>query len=93
MSAPDLAALWAAHCAQEFEHKNAAATMATMTAEPDVNHVPTLTGGVGQAELAHFYATHFIPCNPADLELVHMSRRRSTMGKVSPSGDYLCQEV
>jgi carboxymethylenebutenolidase len=70
---PDLAALWAAHCAQEFASKDAAATMATMTAEPYVNHVPTLTGGVGHAQLLHFYASRFIPCNPPDLALTRVS--------------------
>jgi carboxymethylenebutenolidase len=70
---PDLAALWAAHCAQEFADKDADATMATMVAQPYVNHVPTLTGGVGAAQLRDFYATRFIPCNPPDLTLTRIS--------------------
>lgn len=61
------------HCAQEFTAKDAAATMATMVAEPYVNHVPVLTGGVGKAQLLHFYATKFIPCNPPDLKLTRVS--------------------
>jgi carboxymethylenebutenolidase len=77
---PDLAVRWAAHCAQEFSAKDADATMATMVAEPYVNHVPTLTGGVGRAQLLHFYATHFIPCNPPDLELTRVSL---TVGTIS----------
>ena len=72
-SKPDLAALWAAHCAQEFESKDAAATLATMSGAPYVNHVPTLTGGCGREGLLRFYATHFIPCNPPDLQLTRIS--------------------
>ena len=41
-------------------------TMATMTEDPYVNHVPTLTGGVGAKELRRFYAHHFIPVQPDD---------------------------
>ena len=31
------------------------ATMATMVAEPNVNHVPTIMGGVGAEALKDFY--------------------------------------
>ena len=31
------------------------ATMATMVAEPNVNHVPTMMGGVGAEALKDFY--------------------------------------
>jgi carboxymethylenebutenolidase len=48
--------------------------MATMTAEPYVNHVPTMTGGVGQAQLARFYRNHFVNSNPKDTKLVPVSR-------------------
>jgi hypothetical protein len=34
--------------------------MATMVAEPNVNHVPTMMGGVGAEALKYFYANHFI---------------------------------
>ena len=51
----DLAALWEAHCRYEFETRDADATMATMVAMPYVNHVPTMTGGVGHDELKRFY--------------------------------------
>ena len=47
MPTHDLAALWEAHCRYEFETRDVDATMATMVATPYVNHVPTLTGGVG----------------------------------------------
>ena len=70
----DLEALWEAHTRYEFETRDAAATMATMVAEPYVNHVPVMTGGVGQRDLARFYADHFIPKCPADIAMVPVSR-------------------
>ena len=70
----DLAALWDAHCRYEFETRDVDATMATMTREPYVNHIPTMTGGVGHAQLTHFYAHHFIGANPPDTRLVPISR-------------------
>ncbi|MBB5167633.1 ester cyclase [Mycobacterium sp. AZCC_0083] len=74
MTAHDLAELWEAHCRFEFETRDVDATMATMVAEPYVNHVPTMTGGVGFENLRDFYANHFIGVNPPDLELVPVSR-------------------
>lgn len=70
----DLAALWEAHCRHEFETRDVEATMATMVDEPYVNHIPTMTGGVGKAELRRFYRYHFIGENPPDTELVPISR-------------------
>ena len=70
----DLAALWEAHCRYEFETRDVDATMATMVKTPYVNHVPTLTGGVGQAELHRFYKNHFIPKLPKDTKFIPVSR-------------------
>jgi carboxymethylenebutenolidase len=70
----DLVALWEAHCRYEFETRDVDATMATMVAEPYVNHVPTMTGGVGHDQLRRFYKHHFIGGNPPDTELVPVSR-------------------
>jgi len=70
----DLAALWEAHCRHEFETRDVDATMATMVARPYVNHVPTLTGGVGHDQLKRFYKYHFIGGNPPDTALVPVSR-------------------
>ena len=39
-----------------------------------VNHVPVLTGGSGKPALREFYASHFIPKMPPDLEMVLISR-------------------
>ena len=53
--------------------------MATMVAEPYVNHIPTMTGGVGYRDLLRFYTNHFIPKTPAghqaDSDLAHHRRR------------------
>jgi carboxymethylenebutenolidase len=70
----DLSALWEAHCRCEFEAKDADATMATMVSEPYVNHVPTMTGGVGRDQLKRFYKYHFVGVNPPDFRLVPISR-------------------
>jgi len=70
----DLSALWEKHTMYEFGTRDVPATMKTMVAEPYVNHVPTMTGGVGARDLARFYANHFIPKCPADTKLVPISR-------------------
>jgi carboxymethylenebutenolidase len=74
MADHDLAALWEAHCRYEFETRDVDATMATMVAEPYVNHIPTMTGGVGHDELKRFYKYHFIGVNPPDFRLTPISR-------------------
>ena len=71
---PDLVAIWEAHCKYEFETRDLDATMATMVAEPYVNHIPTMTGGVGQSALRAFYRDHFIGRNPPDTTLSPISR-------------------
>lgn len=70
----DLSALWDMHCYHEFAARDVPATMATMVAEPYVNHIPTMTGGVGQQHLARFYQHHFVNSNPADTRLIPVSR-------------------
>jgi carboxymethylenebutenolidase len=70
----DLVALWEAHCRYEFETRDVDATMATMVAEPYVNNMPTMTGGVGHNQLKRFYKYHFIDGNPPDTELAPISR-------------------
>lgn len=72
--APDLEALWERHTHFEFGLRDVPQTMATMVDEPYVNHVPTMTGGVGAANLARFYQHHFVNSNPQDTRLVPVSR-------------------
>jgi carboxymethylenebutenolidase len=74
MADHDLVTLWEAHCRYEFETRDVDATMATMVAEPYVNHIPTMTGGVGHDALKRFYANHFIGANPPDFAMIPVSR-------------------
>jgi carboxymethylenebutenolidase len=62
------------HVGSEFQLKDAEATMRTMTAEPYLTHVPTLTGGTGYEEVRRFYEYHFIPGWPPDVEVTPISR-------------------
>ncbi len=74
MTPQELVALWEEHCRQEFETRNVDATMSTMVAKPYVNHIPTMTGGVGHDQLKRFYKYHFIGGNPPDTTLTPVSR-------------------
>ena len=70
----DLSALWEEHIRHEFDTRDVPATMATMVAQPYVNHIPTMTGGVGYAQLSRFYQHHFVHGNPQDMALTPISR-------------------
>jgi carboxymethylenebutenolidase len=70
----DLARLWEEHIRHEFETRSTDDTLDTMVEDAYVDHVPVLTGGSGKAELREFYATHFIPRMPPDMEMVPISR-------------------
>jgi carboxymethylenebutenolidase len=78
MADHDIVALWEQHCRCEFETRDVDATMATMVSEPYVNHIPTMTGGVGHDELKRFYKYHFIGVNPPDFRLTSVSRTIGT---------------
>jgi hypothetical protein len=58
----------------EFATKDASATLKTMVPNPYVNHVPTLTGGIGSAQLLKFYRDFFIPSNPPSFTSTLLSR-------------------
>lgn len=70
----NLSELWEKHIEYEFGARDVPKTMATMVAEPYVNHIPTMTGGVGYRELSRFYQHHFVHANPPDMKLVPISR-------------------
>ncbi|EMF13403.1 uncharacterized protein SEPMUDRAFT_132709 [Sphaerulina musiva SO2202] len=70
----DLELLWEEHTFYEFGSRSVENTMATMVEEPYVNHVPTLTGGIGRTNLTNFYRDHFIFSNPEDTTLELISR-------------------
>jgi carboxymethylenebutenolidase len=70
----DLSALWDKHCEYEFGARNVDETMKTMVKEPYVNHIPTMTGGVGYKDLHRFYKDYFVNSNPPDTALTAVSR-------------------
>src|SRR5262249_5694875 len=69
-SAEDLVAVWEEHLRQEFAARNPDGPTDTMAPEPYVNHVPTMTGGLGVKEVKRFYKYHFVTANPEDIEIV-----------------------
>ena len=70
----DLASVFDDHVAAEFVGKDLEATMATMTDEPYVNHVPAMTGGIGVEGVRQFYGDHFIGKWPEDIAITPVSR-------------------
>ena len=66
--------LWELHTQLEFSTKDTAATVATMTPDNYVNHVPVMTGGRGRDEMIEFYGKHFIPRMPSDTTLRLLAR-------------------
>lgn len=70
----DLEAIWDEHTAFEFGERAVEKTMGTMVQEPYVNHIPTITGGIGRRRLTDFYRHHFVFNNPADTAMELVSR-------------------
>jgi carboxymethylenebutenolidase len=70
----DLAATFDAHVKAEFQDLDLEATMATMTDDPYVHHVPTITGGNGTDGVREFYGNHFIRQWPDDTQVEPISR-------------------
>lgn len=70
----DLNSLWELHCFHEFESRDVDSILPTMVSAPYVNHVPTMTGGVGHDDLKRFYKYHFVHANPADTHFIPVSR-------------------
>ena len=66
------------HLAAEFATRDLDATMATMTDDPYLNHVPVMTGGIGWAEVRRFYDQVFIGHWPTDLTTRQVSRTVGT---------------
>lgn len=71
---PDIGAVFDDHVAAEFVDMDLEATMATMTDDPYVNHVPVMTGGVGFEGVRSFYGVHFIGKWPDDVQITPVSR-------------------
>jgi len=70
----DIGAVFDEHVAAEFVHLDLERTMATMTDDPYVNHVPVMTGGVGHDAVRSFYGQHFIGKWPADVVITPVAR-------------------
>ena len=74
MPLADLSRLWEEHTRHEFATRDTESTLATMTEDAYVNHVPVLTGGNGKDALRRFYSRDFIPAMPPDTRLTPISR-------------------
>ena len=70
----DLAATFDAHVKAEFQDLDLEATMTTMSDDPYVHHVPTISGGNGIEGVRDFYSRHFIGQWPDDTETRQVSR-------------------
>ncbi len=69
-----MAALFEQHVGAELEG-DLDTTMATMSDDPHVNHVPTMAGGVGLEGVRAFYRDHLIgKIFPTDMEMTSVSR-------------------
>jgi carboxymethylenebutenolidase len=69
-----LSSVWEEHLKCEFVTKDTESTIKTMVDDAYVNHIPVLTGGIGQNELREFYSQHFIPQMPPDTTITPISR-------------------
>src|SRR6516165_1358956 len=69
-----LLAAWQRHTYTEFVLKDADAALATMTENPYLLMIETGTACVGRAAVRQYYADHFLPAVPPDLELESLSQ-------------------
>src|SRR5215467_3647531 len=69
-----LSSVWDSHLGAEFGAKNADQAVATMTADAYVNFIPLMIGARGRDRVRDFYATHFLPQLPPDMEIAPVSR-------------------
>src|SRR5262245_52092876 len=74
-----MVALWEEHMKAEFQDKDARASCDTMVANPYVNHVPVLTGGVGRRQLLNYYS-------PGAIRAAGPSRASGGWGRGRPQG-------
>jgi carboxymethylenebutenolidase len=69
-----LEATWDEHVAALLDRRDADAAMSTMTTEPSVRHLPTMTGADGRPALGRFYREALLPYLPGELGLTRRSR-------------------
>ena len=67
-------AAWQRHTYAEFVLKDADAALAAMTEHPYLLMIATGTACVGRAAVREYYADHFLPAIPPDLELASLSQ-------------------
>ena len=67
-------ATWQQHTHAEFALKDADAALATMTQNPYVFMISSGVVRVGRAAVREFYANHFLPQIPPDLEITSLSQ-------------------
>ncbi|MBV8773884.1 MAG: nuclear transport factor 2 family protein [Deltaproteobacteria bacterium] len=72
--------LWLAHLSGEFSHRDVEESLATMTEDATVCHVPTGSGGSGKSELRRYYRDEFIPSIPEDWTHTLTSRLATAQG-------------
>lgn len=70
----DLESIRNYHTKLIFTDKDPTETVTSMADEPYVNHVPTMTGGIGKKDLKRFYEDFFISSNPPDFKSELLSR-------------------
>ena len=69
-----MVALFEKHVGAELEG-DLDTTMATMSDEPHLNHVPTMAGGVGRDSVRAFYRDHLVgKFFPPDVKMTNVSR-------------------
>ena len=69
-----LLAAWQRHTYAEFVLKDADAALATMSENPYLLMIATGMACVGRAAVREYYADHFLPAIPPDLELESLSQ-------------------
>src|SRR5215472_5758580 len=69
-----LLAAWQLHTHAEFVLRDADAALATMTENQYLLMIATGTACIGRAAVHEYYANHFLPAIPPDLELESLSQ-------------------
>jgi carboxymethylenebutenolidase len=65
--------VWNEHLRAEFATHSANDAVATMVANPPINQIPVMISGEGREEVYEYYAKHFLPEIPPDIEVVPVS--------------------
>jgi carboxymethylenebutenolidase len=73
-SEKEMNSVWDQHVGAEFAAKDPDQAVNTMTPDTFVNLVPLMTGGVSREQVRDFYAKHFLPQIPPDMEMTSVTR-------------------